>query len=105
MHIETPTTIDQIAWEGNLVSLGQSFAGSDTAAHVTLGEPVWWPAEQAMANETGKTWTPPTDARQYTLVRLACTLYPSTDARIRFTEATLTLYLRPKTGDSTVTAP
>jgi len=104
MHIETPTTIEQVAWEGNLVPMGQSFAGADAAVRITLGEPIWWSAEQAMANETGKVWTPPADARQYTLIRLACTLHPAVDPHVRFSEATLTAYLRPKSGDGKVIA-
>jgi hypothetical protein len=104
MHIETPTTIEQVAWEGNLVALGQTFAGGETPARVTLGEPVWWAAEEAMTSATGKPWTPPADSRKYILARFACTLYPLSDPHARFSEATLTVYLRPRTGDSKVVA-
>jgi hypothetical protein len=65
---------------------------------VTLGEPAWWPAEQAMESETGKKWTPPAGDRRYTLLRLACTLHPPGDPRARYAEPTLSAYLRPRHG-------
>ena len=69
-----------------------------------MGEPVWWPAEQALKNETGKEWAPPAGGRRYTLVRLSCTLHPLEESRTRYTEVTLTVYLRPRSAVGTVVA-
>ncbi|MBC8449543.1 MAG: hypothetical protein H8D78_17490 [Chloroflexi bacterium] len=95
MRIITPTEIDDVAWEGNLEPLGPAYRGGPLLPRVTLGEPAWWPAEQAMEGETGKKWTPPAGDRRYTLLRLACTLHPPADTRTLYQEATLTAYLRP----------
>jgi len=91
MHIVTPTEIEQVTWEGALEPLGKTVETFDTLTatpprpRVTLGEPVWWPAEEAMESETGKTWSHPdsisTADRRYTLLRLACTLHPPDDRR------------------------
>ncbi len=106
MRIETPTTIEQTAWEGELVpkGLNETFRGAAEAVRVTLGEPVWWSAAQAMATEADKKWTPPAGDRQYTLIRLACTLYAPVNASTRFTEATLSVFLRPRQGGGLVFA-
>jgi hypothetical protein len=96
MRIITPEEIGQVAWEGALKQSGQSFSKGVTAPpRVTMGEPVWWPAEQALESETGKKWTPPTGGQRYTLVRLSCTLHPPAEERTRYTDVTLTAYLRP----------
>ena len=96
MRIITPEEIEQVAWEGALKPSGQSFSKGVTAPpRVTMGEPVWWPAEQALESETGKKWTPPAGGQRYTLVRLSCTLHPPAEARTRYTDVTLTAYLRP----------
>jgi hypothetical protein len=71
---------------------------------VTLGKPVWWPAEQAVESETGQAWTPPSDDRAYTLLRLVCTLHPPQDRNVRFVDATLVAYLRPKQGPGVAVA-
>jgi len=96
MRIITPTEIEHVAWEGYLEPLAESFKGAESLPRVTLGEPAWWPAEQAMEGETGKKWTPPTGDRRYTLLRLACTLHPPAEVRTLYKEATLTAYLRPR---------
>ena len=114
MHIVTPETIEQVAWEGYLTPLWtpdqQSWALGPMPKHaaslprVTLGEPVWWPAATAMETETGEKWTPPAGDSQYLLLRLACTLHPPAEGRLRYTEAILATYLRPVTGTGQVVA-
>ena len=96
MRINTPEGIEQAAWEGVLESLGETYRGAEPAGpRVTMGEPVWWPAEQALESETGKKWTPPAGGQRYTLVRLSCTLHPPAETRTRYMDVTLTAYLRP----------
>ena len=104
MKIITPTEIEHIAWEGRLVPLQRAYKGTESLPRVTLAEPVPWPAEAAMESETGKKWTPPSDGRVYTLVRLACNLHPPDSPRTHYEEATLTVYLRPRHGAGTVVA-
>lgn len=107
MRIITPTEIEQVAWEGYLEQPAQVYKGVRGAAalaRVTVGEPVWWPPEQALESQTGKKWTPPAGDRQYTLLRLACNLHPPTERRARYSEATLSAYLRPRQGIELVTA-
>ena len=107
MRIITPTEIESehVAWEGHLEPLGATFKSGDLP-RVTLGEPAWWPAEQALEGETGKKWTPPsgTGDRRYTLVRLACTLHQPSDPRTCYAEARLSAYLRPRHGAGAVVA-
>ena len=74
MRIITPAEIERVAWEGTLEPLGAAFKEPTLLPRVTLGEPVWWPAGQALESETGKKWSPPAGDTRYTLVRLACTL-------------------------------
>ena len=95
MRIVTPAEIERVAWEGYLQPTGEAFK-APLGARVTLGEPAWWSAEQAMERETGKRWVPPAESHHYTLVRLACTLHPLADSRARYIEAVLTAYLRPR---------
>ncbi len=106
MRIETPTTIERAAWDGELVPRGvnQTFRGAAEPVRATIGEPVWWSAAQAMESETGKKWTPPADSRWYTLVQISCTLHKPTDPHTHFTEATLTVYLLPRQGAGEVRA-
>jgi len=104
MRIITPTTIEHIAWEGALEPIAGTFAGTDTPPRVAIGELVWWTAGQAMANETGKAWTPPADDRMYLLVRLACNLYPPSGARAQYTEAALTVHLQSRQGNGKAVA-
>jgi hypothetical protein len=100
MHIQTPKTIEHVAWQGTLAPLGETFKAAGPRPRVTVGEPVWWRAEDAMATETGKAWSPPRGDRQYGLMRLACTLHPLDDRRSHYREATLSVYLRPRAAGS-----
>ncbi len=97
MRITTPTQIepDQVAWEGTLEPLAEAFKGAPPRPRVTLGEPAWWPAAEAVESETGQEWTPPSSQRRYTLVRLACTLHPPEERQSHYSEAALNAYLRP----------
>lgn len=105
MRIITPEEIEQAAWEGALASAAVSFSKGVTAGpRVTIGEPVWWPAEQALKSETGKEWARPAGGRRYTLVQLSCTLHPPAEARTRYTEVTLTAHLRPHLAGGTAIA-
>jgi len=105
MRIITPTEIESedVAWEGYLEPLGETFKSGVSRPRVTLGKPKWWPAE-ALKAETGQDWSPPADDRRYTLLRLACTLHPPGDPRTRYTEATLDAYLAPRYGAGSVVA-
>ena len=62
---------------------------------VTMGQPEVWPAAQALESEVGKKWTPPLGGAEFWLVRLACTLREP-GGRPAISEATQTLYLRPR---------
>ena len=104
MKIITPTLPENAAWEGELVPLGATYRGAALLPRVTVGAPVWWPVEEALDLKTGVTWAPPANDHRYTLVRLSCTLHPAEDARTRYTEVTLKAYLRPRLGESRVTA-
>lgn len=104
MRIVTPTEIKDAAWDGYLQPQGEVFRSAAALPRVTLGEPAWWPAEQALESETGKVWTPPAGDRRYTLVRLACTLHPPREERSRYTQATLQAYLRGMRGSGRVVA-
>jgi hypothetical protein len=95
MHILTPTEITSVAWEGELVPPSTLRSGAPARPVATLGQPEIWPAADALQNELGRKWTPPLGGADYWLLRLACTLrHPS--GRPDLTEATQTLYLRPK---------
>ena len=97
MHIVTPTEITSIAWEGELTppEIMRSSLQHTARPVVTLGRPELWPAGKALETEVGKKWTPPLGGADFYLLRLACTLRePSGDPTL--TEATETLYLRPK---------
>lgn len=104
MRIVTPTEIEQVAWEGYLQPQGEVVRKAVILPRVTLGEPVWWPAEQALESETGRTWTPPGGNQRYTLVRLACTLHRPREERSHYVEATLHAYLRAARGSGQVVA-
>src|SRR5690242_3958045 len=104
MRIITPTEIERAAWEGTLEPLGASFKDPAALPKVTIGEPAFWAAEQALAGETGKQWSPPADGKRYALVRLACTLHPLAEPRARFAEATLAVTLRPRAGERLIVA-
>lgn len=103
MKIITPTTINKIIWEGSLKPLGDvSVKDGAQTARVTLGEPVSWPVEQVLKGETVEPWTPPSEDQRYMLVRLACTLHPPDDDLARYSEATLTTFLRACSGTGSV---
>ena len=105
MRIIIPAEIEHTAWEGALVSLGEAaFRGSVTPPRVSLGELAWWPAAQAMESEMGRKWVPPADGRRYTLACLGCTLHPPEEPRAAYTEAVLSLRLRPRQGQGAVVA-
>ena len=104
MKITTPTQIDTIAWEGTLEPLGAAFRSATVPPRVTLGAPVWWPAEEALDVKMGEKWAPPAGGHRYTLVRLACTLHPPGDTHTRYTGVTLHTYLRPHRGAAAVVA-
>jgi hypothetical protein len=104
MKIITPTELEKIAWEGELDTQIDMFKGPGVKARVAIGEPVSWPAEQAVQSQTGQAWSPPSGDRRYTLVRLALNLYPAGDAHIYYTQATFTAFLRPKNGAQPVIA-
>jgi len=94
IEIITPTEIKNVAWEGELVS--PTVARGDSAkAVVTIGQPEIWNTADALKTQVGQDWSPPMGLEGAWLVRLACTLRnPAGTAKI--TEATQTLYLRPK---------
>lgn len=104
MRIVTPAEIEEVAWDGYLQPEGETVRKAVILPRVTLGEPVWWPAEQAMEGETGRIWTPPAGDQRYTLVRLACTLHPPREERSHYVEATLRAYLRTARGSGRVVA-
>ena len=96
MHIITPAQIESVAWEGELISPATARAVRPAERPVvTIGRPEIWPAAEALENEVGRKWTPPLGDAGYWLVRLACTLR-NPPGLPRITEATQTLYLRPK---------
>lgn len=104
MRLVTPDEIEHVAWDGYLEAAAVTFKGGGTGPRVTLGQPAWWPAEQALENQTGQKWSPPPGDRRFTLIRLACTLHPPTESHSRYSEATLMVYLRPRSGGQPVTA-
>lgn len=96
MHLTTPTEIQSIAWEGELLPSGVvKAAWGGQKPVVTIGRVEVWPVDQALEGETGKKWIPPLGDAKYWLVRLACTLREP-PAGTEITEATQTLYLRPE---------
>jgi hypothetical protein len=109
MRILTPSTLapDEIAWEGELALPDPTIiykSATPVKARVAIGKPVWWPAGTAVEGETGKKWTPPAGDRAYTLLRLACTLYPPAERYTHYRTATLSLFLRPRSGPGAVVA-
>ena len=100
MKIVTPTEIESVAWEGNLVAPAVSFAAkSATRLTATIGRPEIWPAADALENEVGQKWTPPLGDADYWLVRLACTLRDPSGLQ-SITEAQQRLYLRPQNSSA-----
>jgi len=100
MHIITPAQIESVAWEGELIPPPTAkFVDSAERPVVTIGRHEIWPAAEALENEVGRKWNPPMGDAGYWLVRLACTLR-NPPGLSRITEATLTLYLRPKNSSA-----
>ena len=96
MHIITPTEIEAVAWEGELVAPAISYRGLTPRSLVaTVGRPEIFPVDKALENEVGRKWTPPLGGADFWLVRLACTLREP-GGHENIVEATETLYLRPK---------
>ena len=101
MRIAAGTEIERVAWEGALEPLGETYRAA-LSARVTLGEPVWWSAAEALKSQTGKEWAPPAGGRVYTLVQLTCSLHEPTAARTRYRRATLAATLSPQYGSGRV---
>ena len=93
----TPTTIERIAWEGELSSSTERYGSSDGATKVTLGQPTHW-TPQALEALTGTKWTAPANGRLHTLIRLDSTLHPPAAGQ-RYREATLIAEMRPIGSD------
>lgn len=98
MRIITPNTIEQVAWEGDLIPLEKRYL-AEVSGRLTLGEPTWWSPEQAMEVETAKKWAPPATDHNYRLVRLACNLHPPSHPRAHYKEAFLTVRLASRHGN------
>lgn len=96
MHFTTPTKIQSIAWEGELLPSGVVKAALGRQKPVvTIGRAEVWPVEQALEGETGKKWIAPLGNAKFWLARLACTLREP-PAGMEISAATQTLYLRPQ---------
>jgi len=96
MRFLTPAEIESVAWEGELIVPPTIKAPAPPERLVvTIGQPEVWPAVEALESEVGQKWTPPLGSAFYWLLRLACTLREPT-GRPSITEATQTLYLRPR---------
>ncbi len=103
MQIITPTEIKDIAWEGELEAPAVMMAPpGGPRPVVTIGKAEFWPAAEALKNETGQKWTPPLGGADFWLVRLACTLRQPPGLPV-IGEAQQLLYLRPKTGGAGAT--
>ena len=96
MEIITPTDIQSVAWEGELVAPQTVYAiGAAKRPVVTIGHPEIWPAAEALENEVGQKWVPTMSDASFWLLRLACTLREPPGLS-SITEAQQTLYLHPK---------
>ena len=108
MHIVTPSEINSVAWEGELITstTTRTFSLAQPPI-VTIGQPEIWSVSDALENEVGQKWVPPMGYdTNYWLVRLACTLRKPSGLQ-SITEAQKTLYLHPqnsRAGDGTVYA-
>ena len=100
MHIITPTEIESIAWQGELVPPPGMMSGDHPGRPIAaIGKPKIWAAAEALQNVVGQPWTPPLGNAEFWLVGLACTLRePPGPPQI--TGATLTLYLRPRDAEA-----
>lgn len=76
MLIETPTDIQAVAWEGELVAPETMRSAGAVRPVVTLGRPEIWPVAEALEPQVGQPWVPPLSNAAFWLLRLACTLHP-----------------------------
>jgi len=96
MHIITPTEIESVAWEGELIApatITRTIHPSERPT-VTIGRHELWTVED-LENLVNQKWVRPMGNADYWLLRLACTLHEP-PGRQDITEAQQTLYLRPK---------
>jgi len=94
MLIETPTDIQAVAWEGELIAPETMKLASAVRPVVTLGRPEIWPVAEALEPQVGKPWVPPLSNAAFWLLRLACTLHPVGRFK-EIVEAQQTLSLSP----------
>ena len=100
MHIVTFEIVESVMWEGELTPPDVTrSAGSSDRPRVTIGQPVAWPAAEALENQTGQRWTPPLGDAKYWLVRLSCTMHKP-GGRAVCVEARQELRLRPQKFDA-----
>lgn len=76
MLITSPTKIDSVVWEGQLVMPATIYTGGRSAppATMTLGAPVAWPLAAAMPNGPDQVWEPPEADADYWLVQISAIL-------------------------------
>ena len=106
MNIDVPTHLEpeEILWEGELEQLGETFRGGEGTARIALGKIRWWRAADAPTGQTGEVWNKPVGNRDYTLVRLSCTLYPPPQKNDRYQEVRLHAAMTPLRGRGDITA-
>jgi hypothetical protein len=93
MHLALPDAITP-AWEGELELPATLKGGADAQRpQVTIGQPEFWPAAAVFDADT---WHPPRPDTHYWLLRLACTLHPTSGSE-HIREARQALALRPRT--------
>lgn len=96
MRFVTPTEIESVAWEGELVAPAVAMHPKGGRAVVAaLGHPEIWPAARALEAEVGQKWTPPLGGADFWLLRLACTLREPA-GRPALVSAEQRLFLRPR---------
>ena len=100
MYLSSPDRIESIAWEGELVPPETMRTALRTRPRAVIGQPEFWPAAEALANESlagplAQTWTPPAGDADFWLLRLASTVSEPEGAQ-HLEKAELALYLRPK---------
>lgn len=94
MQIVTPTTLDQIVWQGNLEPDAKELQPKTPARPAAaLGQVEIWPAS-ALEQAFGKPWNPPLGNADFWLIRVACTLR-NPGGMETITNAELVLDLRP----------
>jgi hypothetical protein len=108
MEIDTPATITNVAWEGEMVppepTVLSPFEHFTTSANehmpvITIGQPELWHISEVLSDEDKKAWHPPRDDAEYWLLRLACTLHKPRGLE-RIAEARKVLTLTPKSFDA-----